>query len=175
MKIITCILVLIPLIASAGDYPDCNIIKETNIFFSNDKVKDRLSIKIIGQPCYEAELIIQITDIQGKILYDYTAPFKSHIAVQWDDSELDEDAKKFAAQEIGEDNFKRTEALPVWMPEDEYYEENYQEIKVSKPYYEKLLQKHWITFTHRIHSEGWKVIVFDREQQKVILVSAGGL
>ena len=175
MKIITYILILFPIIAFAGDYPDCNIMKETQIFFSNDKVKDILSINIKGQPCYDAELLIQIKDINGKILYKYSSRFKPHIAIQWDDPELDKDAMKFTEQSMKESNFKSTKALPSWMPEEDYYEEYYQEIMVSKSYYDNLRQKNWITFTHMNHYEGWQVVVFDREQNKVVIVSKGGL
>lgn len=175
MKVIASILLLIPIIAFAGGYPTCDVIKETHVLFSSSKIKDRLSIEIKGQPCYEADLIIRITNIHGKILYDYSAPFKPHVATQWDDPKLDEDAEKLADQVIKENNFQSSEFLSAWMPEDEYYEKNYQEIKVSKAYYEKLRQKKWITFTHPNHYEGWQVIVFDREQQKVVLVSTGGL
>ncbi len=175
MKIIIYILILFPIIAFAGDNPDCNIMKETHTFFSNDKVKDILSVNIKGQPCYKAELIIQITDIHGKILYKYSSQFKPHIAIQWDDPTLDKDANKFAEQVIRNDNFSSTKALPPWMPKDEYYDEYDQEIMVSKSYYEKLCKKNWVTFSHMNHYEGWQVIVFDREQQKAVLVSKGGL
>lgn len=175
MKIITYILILFPVIVFAGDYPDCTIMKEIHAVFSNDKVEDILSVNIKGQPCYEAELLIQIRNIHRKILYKYTSRFKPHSAIPWDDPTLDKDANKFAEQVTRHDNFSSTKALPPWMPEDEYYEEFYQKIVVSKSYYEKLRKKNWVTFTHMNHYEGWQVIVFDREQQKAVLVSKGGL
>lgn len=175
MRWILFLLILFPTLAIASQYPDCNIKTSSSANFSNDDKKDIITVTINGSPCYEGELSLSITNPDGKIIYNYTARFKLHTAVPWEDYKLDEVAKEVAAAMTKEAHFQSSKELPVWQPNDEYYEVNYQEIEVPKEYYNKLRQANWITFSHLTHYEGWRVIVYDRIEHKVVIVSNGGL
>ncbi len=164
-----------PLISPAAEYPSCNVQKDVRVAYSEKQPTDTLSVRIKGWPCYKATLNIRITGKSGKVLYAYQEPFKSHVATQWDDNTLDEDAKALADRITHVDSFKSTKQLPEWKPADAYYEDYYQELKVEKACYEGLRKQKWRTYTHPIHYEGWKVIVFDQEKKQTVEVSSGGL
>ena len=74
---------------------------------------------------------------------------------------------------LGEDQVKSTRALPEWQPEEQYYEANSQNISVSEEYYNDIRKRGWRTFSHQIGYEGYRFIVYDREQKKAIEVSSG--
>lgn len=173
--LITTILVIGFIPAFGSEYPGCDVTKETQVNFSTSAATDRLSISISGQPCYEASLSITITAQDGRQLYSYEAPFKSHIAIQWDDPGIDADAEKFAVELFDDYRFGMTSDLPAWLPEDDYYESNYQVVQIERDYYEVLRENQWPTFSHPIHYEGWKVIAFDRGKNESVVVSEGGL
>ena len=161
--------------ASADNYPECNTHKLAPITFSGKEIADSLSVTVTGKPCYKAFLNIQIKSNDGKFLYQYKAPLKKHLNVKWDDPSLDKAAIDFVMRLIRPDSFGLTSELPAWNSEKEYYEETYQVLKVTREYYEELLSKKWITYYHPIHSEGWKIIVFDVDKNETVEVSSGGL
>ncbi len=163
------------LIAASNDYPDCDISREFQVSIEEKGSKDQLLITIQGSPCYEASLIVSITSEDGDRLYEYIARFKPHTPTNWEDPNLGEDAKYIAERFADPISFGLTSELPVWMPEADYYEEHYQTIQVSREEYERLRQKSWITYTHLIHYEGWRVLAFDPENQRSIVVSEGTL
>lgn len=161
--------------ACASDYPDCEIVEDVDVHFSRLDQPDHLTITVSGSPCYEATLTISVTTPDGELLYQYQAPFKRHTAVQWDDPSLDKDAERLVDRLLGDESFGLTSDLPVWLSEDDYYEANYQVLQIDQDYYEALRESRWVTFSHPIHYEGWKVVAFDRNKNETIVVSEGGL
>ena len=119
--------------------------------------------------------MVSISSADGSRLYEYEARFKPHVAVHWEDSSLDGDAQRLAGRFLESESFGLTSDLPRWLPEADYYEANYQIIQISKEDYEELLRKDWITYTHKVHYEGWRVVTFDPENQRSIIVSEGTL
>ena len=161
--------------SAGGDYPDCDVSRLSQVSFEALDADDQLTIVIQGSPCYEASLMVSISSADGSRLYEYEARFKPHVASQWDDSDLDEDAERLADQLVDPESFGLTSDLPPWLPGSEYYEENHQNIKISKQEYEELRRRDWITFTHSVHFEGWRVVAFDQESRRSIVVSEGTL
>ena len=119
--------------------------------------------------------MVSISSAGGSRLYEYEARFKPHVAVHWEDSSLDGDAERLADRFLETESFGLTSDLPQWLPEADYYEANYQIIQISKEDYEELLLKDWITYTHKVHYEGWRVVTFDPEGRRSIIVSEGKL
>ena len=142
---------------ASSDYPNRDVSRMSQVSFEGSGTTDRLTIAIHGSPCYEASLAINISSANGTQLYKYESRFKPHVAVQWDDSRLDGDAEQLADRLVDPESFGLTSDLPPWRPDADYYEEHYQSIKISKEEYEKLRKGHWITYTHPIHYQGWRV------------------
>jgi hypothetical protein len=161
--------------SASGDYPDCDISRQSQVSFEKPGAKDQLRVTIQGSPCYEASLAVSITSANGTRLYEYEARFKPLVASDWEDSSLDEDAERLAKRFIEPESFGVASDLPQWLPEADYYEANYQIIQISKEQYEELRTKDWITYTHSVHYEGWRVVAFDPENQRSIIVSEGTL
>lgn len=178
MKVLSLIVGLLALATSSanGDSPpDCDVSAVTLIPFSSDDATDRLSVAISGSPCYEASLVVSITTNDGRSVYRYEAPFKPHVATQWDYPGLAEVAQSLVNRFLDDISFSRTRDLPEWLPKDDYYEANYQEVQVDRAYYEELREQDWPVYTHLIHYEGWKVIAYDRNKGRTVVVSEGGL
>lgn len=161
--------------AFAGGLPNCSIHKESNIAFSSDDQLDVLLVSIEGAPCAKANLTIAIKNSNDDVIYSYQAPFKRHVAVHGNDSYLDRDALAFVDEVFAERQFSDTSQLPRWESKLEYWETNYQEIKISKSYYESLRNLNFPTFSHIIHYEGWRVLTYDTKRKEVIVVSEGGV
>ena len=161
--------------AFGDEYPSCAITAESQVAFSSEDASDRLTITISGTPCWKARLDISITAEDGRRLYHYHKLFKRHVPVQWDDPGLAKAAERLARRLIEQDSFGRTNELPIWSPNDEYYEANYQVVVLDRNYYNDLREMDWITFTHLIHYEGWRVVAFDQKLQRAVPVSAGTL
>ncbi len=119
--------------------------------------------------------MVSIVSEAGDQLYLYEAPFKTHVAVQWDDPGLAEDAARLVRRLADQSSFTWTSDLPVWMPDREYYEANYQVLKIDRADYDRLRGKKWPVYTHPIHYERWRVITYNRQQDQAIVVSEGGL
>lgn len=161
--------------ASAAELPACDISETASVHFSSEESADVLAVSISGKPCYEATLVATIASENGERWYHYEARFKPHTAVHWEDPSLDKDAEQEANEFVADESFGLTSELPEWLPEAEYYDAHYQVIQISKSEYEELRQHNWVTYTHSIHYEGWRVIAFDRDEQRTIIVSEGTL
>ncbi|MEM7284234.1 MAG: hypothetical protein AAF438_21730, partial [Pseudomonadota bacterium] len=68
-----------------------------------------------------------------------------------------------------------TSELPPWLPNPDYYDSHYQVVQIDKEEYEMLRTKNWISYTHSVHYEGWRVVAFDPDNQRSIIVSEGTL
>jgi hypothetical protein len=106
--------------SAGGDYPDCDVTRQSQVSFAGIESEDQLAITIQGSPCYEASLVISIASATGTRLYEYEARFKPHVAVHWEDSSLDEDAERLAERFIETESFGVTSDLPQWLPEADY-------------------------------------------------------
>lgn len=160
---------------SGSGSPDCDITRESAVSVAGQDSKDRLIVSIKGSPCYEASLAVSVISEGGGQLYEYVARFKQHTSSHWEDPSLDEDARYVVERFVDPNAFGLTSELPLWMPEADYYEQHYQSIQISREDYDELRQKAWVTYTHPIHYEGWRVVAFDRENQRSIVVSEGTL
>jgi hypothetical protein len=175
LSLIVCFLAFATTLANGDGPPDCDVSAVTLIPFSSEDATDRLSVVISGSPCYEASLALSITTEDGYAVYSYEAPFEPHVATQWDYPGLAEVAQGLVNRFLDDISFSRTRDLPEWIPKDEYYEANYQELRVDRAYYDKLRENDWPVYTHLIHYEGWKVIAYDRNKGQTVVVSQGGL
>jgi len=162
------ILMLFAVPALAETAP-CNIRREKAISFSEDKPTDKLIVTIRGRTCDTAVERIRIVGSTGKLLYQYSEPLRNHFTRKINKV----DTERAMEVILGEDQFQSTRDLPVWQPEEQYYAANSQNISVSQEYYEDIRKRRWRTFSHQMGYEGYRVIVYDREQEKAIEVSRG--
>jgi len=147
----------------------CNINREKAISFSEDEPIDRLIVTIRGRTCDSAVERIRIVNSRGKLLYQYSEPLRNHFTEKISKA----DAERAMEVVLGEDQVQSTSALPEWQPEEQYYEANSQNISVSEEYYKDIRKRRWRTFSHQMGYEGYRFIVYDREQQLPIEVSNG--
>lgn len=173
--LICSLLILVANPATGEDYPGCSFSGSRNAPLTSEAGTDLLELTISGDPCYEAILVLSIATKEGNQLYRYEAPFKPHVDTHWEDPGLSEDAERLLRRFLDHTSFSKTSELPKWMPKDDYYETNYQELQVDRSYYEMLLTQDWYVYTHLVHYEGWRVIAFDRQDRKIVVVSEGGL
>src|SRR6185369_2270465 len=81
--------------AQSPSDPPCQHSVSRQIPFTSPAAKERLTVTIGPGACHSAELSIVVTSARGKMLYSYVAPFKKHVATQWDDPALPEEARQF--------------------------------------------------------------------------------
>src|SRR6266480_1999652 len=118
-----CILMLLAESALAETTP-CNLRKQKAISFSEDKPTDKLIVTIRGRTCDEAVTRIRIVGTTGRLLYQYSEPLKNAFTERI--SKVD--AERAMEVILGDDQVRSTSDLPVWQPEERYYEENSQNL-----------------------------------------------
>ena len=150
-------------------YSECNVSNEKHAHFSNTKTPDRFVVQTKGKDCNSATKYIQIFTSKNKLIYEHISAlsdgFRENITL--------ENAEYVVELVLREDFFGKTNKLPKWEPHDMYYENNMQEITVSKSYYKMLQGQNWPTFTHHYGYEGFVTIVFDPNKNKVVEVTSG--
>src|SRR6266853_3055740 len=156
-------------VPALGETTPCNIRREKAISFSEDNPTDKIIVTIRGRTCDVAVERIRIVGSTGKLLYQYSEPLRNHFTRKINKA----DTERAMDVILGEDQFQSTRALPVWQPKEQYYAANSQNISVSQEYYKDIRKRGWRTFSHHMGYEGYRVIVYDREQQKAIEVSSG--
>jgi hypothetical protein len=147
----------------------CNIRREKAISFSEDNPTDKIIVTIRGRTCDTALERIRIVGSAGNLLYQYSEPLRNHFTRKINKA----DTERAMEVILGEDQFQSTRALLVWQPKEQYYAANSQNISVSQEYYKDIRKRGWRTFSHQMGYEGYRIIVYDREQKKAIEVSSG--
>lgn len=175
--ILIAIIFLAPILsfATEPDYPSCEITKERPISFSSKTPSDTLRVRISGKPCYQATLYISVFKSDGREIYKYAAPFKKHVAAHWEDSNLAQEALDFANDVLEKAQWGKSESLPVWKPENEFYEENSSTVSVSKTEYKKYRTQNIPVLWHLTFYEGWRYVVYDQKTKTSIVLLDGGL
>ena len=161
--------------APVNHYPPCRVEAENAIPFKDATSRDDVVVRIVGDPCYEATLTIEIHDSGGALLYQYKAPFKRHVATSWEDPLLSEDAQKLALTIVSLEHPKFTDQLPAWLPKDQYYDKYSEAIEVSRVKYNSLRTQKRLVFTHPTRYEEWVSVYFDIEDKVAKIVLKGGV
>jgi lysophospholipase L1-like esterase len=160
--------------ATPAPHPSsCQIEKTAPIALSSPS--DTLNVAVAGTACHEATLTITIKDQGGATLYEYSAPFKRHTAVAWDDPNLGKVAEALVDDILAPSDERMTAELPAWAPKDQYYEDYYEEIQVTKERYNELRKQKLPIFRHLTHYEGWQRVIFDPSSKKAVVILTGGL
>lgn len=168
MKLISVLALFLSFISS-NVFAECNVAKVKSIFFSSDKTPDTFVVKIEGKDCNSATKSIEIVTEDEKVIYEYTSPLSDSFG-----RDITMENAEYVVESVARDNrFSRTNKLPKWEPSDEYYENNAQGIAVEDAYYRMLLTKSWPTFSHQYGYEGFLTIVYDREKNRVVMVTSG--
>lgn len=147
-------------------YPSCHLHKTRDVSFRNVAAKDFLEIIIGSGPCYAATLTIVIRSDRGQVLYFYVAPFKRHTATNWENPELDKDAKRFVDELIA-NGVGSSKTLPPYSASDD-------EILIPREAYEALRATPRPMLEHANHYEGWQSVVYDEAKEEAVIVARGG-
>jgi hypothetical protein len=154
---------------TSGAYPACNIAKEREIHFRNGKAKDLLQVSIKGAPCYQATLKIAIKTKQGLLLYSYEAPFKPHIAVNWEDIEVPRDPASFI-ERVFKYGPMNSHDLPGLSASDAQYR-----LELDEKSYERLRKENKPVFRHPVHYEEGRYLIYDETAKKPVVVLTDAL
>ncbi|MDZ4325955.1 MAG: hypothetical protein U1A73_13220 [Pseudomonas sp.] len=160
---------------AATSLPACHETATAPLSFRSEQSRDTIEVTIRGAPCHAAMLSVRITSDAGKVLYSYDAPFKMHVAIHWEDPELPKRAAEFASRIAAQDEKETTSDLPPWQLENDYYEEHFNLIKVSKEQYEQLRSQERPIFTHPTHYEQWQSVIYEPETGLARILLEGGL
>jgi hypothetical protein len=155
-------------------YPTCHLHKSRDVSFRDATSKDVLEVSIGTGPCYAATLTIVIRSHLGEVLYSYVAPFKRHVATNWQDPSLRKDAIRFVDELIA-NGVGSSRDLPPYLEPSAYADENSGEIKISKQAYEELRLKPRPMFEHANHYEGWQYVIYDKAKEEAVIVVMGGV
>lgn len=159
----------------AGSSPPCHIELTGKVAFRSEMSHDALQVAIHGEPCYRALLKIRIAAPDGTLLYTYETLFKPHVAIQWDDPGLPQDAEALAVRILAQAGpIGSTDELPPWAAPDNYYEEHYNVIQVIRTTYESLRRHPRPIFSHPTGYESWRSVIYDTQRQAALVILEGG-
>jgi hypothetical protein len=154
---------------TSSKYPACNIAKAKQIHFRNGKEKDLLQVSIKGAPCYQATLKIVIKTKEGLLLYSYEAPFKPHIAVNWEDIEVPKDPASFIDRLFKHGSISSRELPALSDPGAEY------RLEIDEKSYGKLRKESKPVFRHPVHYEEGRYVIYDEKAKKPVVVLTDAL
>jgi hypothetical protein len=107
-------LYLLTAVASAGDYPPCDIGGNPMVAPYGDK--GVLSVDAEGNFCYAAEPEIRIDTQDEESISKYNSELKEHTPIDWSDPDLDRYAKHIVSSVLK--NFASAEELPPRTSQD---------------------------------------------------------
>ena len=179
MKNLIVLLLFISPFVVAEDYPTCDIQISNIVAFTSDKARDKLVISVRGEPCYDGTLSIVITNEIGKVVYEYSSPFKQHNSVHWAEKDFDLVARKQVKRMV-DGAMSNTSSLPD-LPEVSLCEipesdcETYERNTVPKDEYISYRAQKLPMLNHSTHYEGWASFIYDATKGETVKVLEGSL
>jgi hypothetical protein len=153
--------------------PPCQYSTGRQIAFTSPASKERLTVGIGPGACHSATLSIVVTSPQGKVLYRYAAPFNRHVAIQWDDPGLPDEAREFVDNTTAHALVPK-ENLPDPAPKGEA-DEGQAELLVSASVYKRLVSSGQPVLYHPTYYEGGQYVVFDPATRAARVVARWGV
>ncbi len=158
--------------ASPGDTP-CHYAVSRTLPFTSAASRDRLTVSISRGPCVSAKLSIVVVSSRGNVLYRYVAPFKQHVATDWDSPDLVKDAHRFVEDTASHALVPRDE-LPKPKPPGQA-EDTDPELKVPADVYQRLISSGQPMIEHDTYYEGGRYVMFDPTTHAARVVAVWGL
>ena len=153
--------------------PRCQSSMSRHVAFASRTAKDNLTVSIGPGACHSATLSIVVTSSRGKVLYSYVAPFKRHVAIQWDDPELPQLARAFV-QETASHALVLKGDRPVPQPADQA-EEGDAVLTVPAVVYARLVSGGKPILYHLTYYEGGQYIVYDPSTRTARVIAQWGV
>jgi hypothetical protein len=171
MKHLFLIISLLTAESWADEELSCDYSHEEYVSIFGDRdVTLRASVK--GRKCYETALDIKLMT-KERVLYSYSAPFKPHVAIHWEDLEL-RDIQRYVDSLFEKYRFSScAELLPQKLSLLDGW--NYNRLLVSENEYSKYRAMPCISYTHQTHYEVHRVVVFPTSKKMGVPVSEYGL
>ena len=172
MKYLLILTIIVASIASADELRyTCDVKKSAVIDLKHYLGLYKVHVSIEGKSCYEAELSISISS-NTETLYHYKIPFGPLVAIAWGEDVSSKNAHKYAKKLL--DGFNICSSLlPAKLDAMDGWEWN--SLKVPPIEYSLYHSSDCTTFTHPIHYEAFRVIVFPGQDSKGVIVSEYGL
>ena len=148
---------------------ECDLTGSQYVHFSSSEYIDKITTSISGETCTLAKAVTRITDSHQNIVYEY----KFDLSDGFRDEITKEDGLRVIRLHNRVEMFESTKDLPKWESPDSYYDKYSQEISLPKDEYELLQTKNWITYSHQVGYEGYKTVVYDRDNNLVKEVTSG--
>ncbi len=167
MKYLAILLLGISIQVAADEPASCNENYSKDIAEQISVAEGKIKISVIGDPCYEAKLKIDI--FSGKnLIYSYEERFKPHVAIHRE-SVIERDAKNFIIRQIEDYNFISCSDLPkIEQNGDLPY---YDKLLVSEKEYKDFKKSNCKAYIHTYkYYEGRRVIVFPSGEEHSVVV-----
>jgi hypothetical protein len=172
MRLFVLITALLAFECYAKDYQSCDVHASKNVALYVNGKQASIKAAIKGTPCYEAQLEINVI-VAGKVAYSYKAPFKPHVAIQWDVL-TEQDAKKYLKSIFESYHLINCgDLLPSKL--DTVVGWDYNNLLVPLSQYEKYKASKCKAFIHQTHYESYRAIVFPANSTTGVIVSEYGL
>lgn len=151
----------------------CELSVERPISFVSPSSHDKVIVAIGSGPCYLAQLEIKLMSEQGKVLYVYSAPFKQHIAEQWDSLDLPRLASEFVV-DTAEHGIVGRSDLPNPLPRGRATESNSFELQIPSAEFKRLIKAGQPVFHHATYYEGGRFVMFTPKTNRTIVAIVWG-
>ena len=172
MRTVLILLFLNSTLATAQEYPACSIEKSRSVSFRTPDANDSLQISVIGNPCYEARLRIELKSERGDLIYRYESDYMRHTVFKWSDGNLDRAAEKHVESmllnAVSRSSKLSDSAYVCFRHQDECLYDQNSALPVEK--YNQVKTRDVPLFSHPTYHEGGKAFVFDSNANEIIEV-----
>lgn len=153
----------------------CNVSQSAKIWFSNQDAQDTLSVSVIGKPCSRAVVSIAVRNSKGKLLYDYSGDFITHMPYLIYEPELNELVGFFVKKVIEEATNLTTADLSAYTDPEKFYDATNDFVVIPTEQYELMRKQTLPILWHATGDATWVHVVFDPQRQQSRVLMRGGV
>lgn len=153
----------------------CDVTRSAQVAFTGQKATDTLTVRVAGDPCRDAAVVLRINDKDGREVYLYEGVLLEHLPFIIHEPELEPLVGFFAEKVIRDGFIRRTNDLPPWAPVEQYYDSTNDIIVVSEQVYNGLRGMKKPIFWHAAGDATWVHVVYDGRSQYGRIIMRGGV
>ncbi len=153
----------------------CHIERSKMVAYTGEELSDLLKVRVSGDPCSQAKVVIELKAADGSDLYHYEGNFIEHMPFLIYEPELNALVEFFVNKVIQSAVLRKTNELPAYTGVESFYEATNDFVVITIDEYERLRSLPQPLLWHATGESSWVHVVYNPATQLSQVIMRGGV
>jgi len=153
----------------------CHIERSKMVTFTGEDLTDLLKVRVSGDPCSQAKVVIELLAADGSDVYRYEGNFIEHMPFLIYEPELNKLVEFFVDKVIQSAVLRKTNELPAYTGVESFYDATNDFVVITIDEYERLRTLPQPLLWHVTGESSWVHVVYNPATQLSQVIMRGGV